>query len=208
MAVNVVEVLEDIPVAQQGYFTRAQAAVAGVEDYDLHRAASKGFIHRVEHGVYRVAGAPSDRLSDLRVAWLRLRPAVTPRQRVLRPDVWVSHESAASVHGFGVFLADRPTFTSSRRLQSSKAVRVHRRASGLARSEWTVLDGFALTTVNRTAADLYAAGVDGGHLGRFIGDALRAGATDPERVRSAMGASLGEYAALIEMAAAPRNRGE
>jgi len=206
MAVNVVELLEDVPAAQQGYFTRAQAAAAGVEDYDLHRAVSKGFVHRVGHGVYRIAGAPSDRLSELRVAWLRLRPDVGPRQRVLRPDVWVSHESAASVYGFGVFLADTPTFTSSRRIQASKAVRVHRRSGGLTRSEWTVLDGFAVTDVNRTAADLSAVGVDGGHLGRFIGDALRAGATDPDRLRSAMGVTVDQYEAFIEMSIAPEAR--
>ena len=206
MAVNVVELLQDIPAAQQGYFTRAQATAAGVEDYDLHRAGSKGFIHRVGHGVYRIAGAPSDRLRALRVAWLRLRPEATPRERMIRPDIWVSHESAASVHGFGVFLADTPTFTSTRRLQPSKAVKVHRRSAGLTRSEWTALDGFAVTDVNRTAADLYADGVDGGHLGRFISDALRAGATDPKRIRIAMGASVDQFAALIEMSTAPEGR--
>jgi len=206
MTVNVVELLEDIPAAQQGYFTRAQAAAVGVEDYDLHRAASKGFIHRVDHGVYRVAGAPSDRLGLLRIAWLRLRPEATPRQRVLRPDIWVSHESAASVHGFGVFLADTPTFTSSRRLQPSKDVKVYRRSGGLTRSEWTVLEGFAVTDVDRTAADLYAIGVDGGHLGRFIGDALRAGATDTERICTAMGVTAAQLAALIEMSSAPEGR--
>ena len=203
MAVNVVELLEDIPRAQQGYFTRAQATDAGVEDYDLHRAASKGFIHRVGHGVYRIAGAPSDSLGDLRIAWLRLRPELTPRQRVLRPDIWVSHESAASVHGFGVFLADTPTFTSSLRLQPSKEVKVHRRSGGLNRTEWVVLDGFAVTSVERTAADLYAAGVDGGHLGRFIRDALRAGATNSERIRVAMGVTVDQSAALIEMSTEP-----
>jgi len=204
MAVNVVELLGDIPAAQNGYLTRAQATAAGVEDYDLHRSASKGFIHRVGHGVYRVAGAPFDRLSDLRVAWLRLRPEASPRQRVLRPDVWVSHESAASVHGFGVFLADTPTFTSSVRLQPGKGVKIHRRSVGMERDEWIVLDGFAVTAVERTAADLYRSGVDGGHLGRFINDALQAGAADAERIRLAMGVGAENFDALIEMSSSPR----
>jgi len=206
MAVNVVDRLEGIPAAQQGYFTRAQATAAGVEDYDLHRAASKGFIHRVGHGVYRVAGAATDRLSSLRVAWLRLRPEAAPRQRVIRPDVWVSHESAALVHGFGVFLADTPTFTTSRRVQPSGAVKVHRRSGGLDRAEWIVLDGFAVTSVDRTAADLYVDSIDGGHLGRFISDALSAGATDPERIRQAMEVDADELAALIEMSTGPEGR--
>ena len=199
MAVNVVELLEDLPSAQHGYFTRAQASAAGVEDYDLHRAEANGFIERVGHGTYRAVGAPTDRLGALRVAWLRLSPKATPRQRTINPAIWVSHESAASVHGFGVLLADTPTFTSSRRLQPPKTVKVHRRSGGLARSEWTVIDGFAVTQVHRTAADLLADGADGGHLGRFIGDALRSGATDPELVRGAMGIDEDEFAAVLSM---------
>jgi len=74
MAVNVVKLLEDLPEAQHGYFTRAQAVEAGVEDYELHRATSKGFIARIGHGVYRVAGAPTDSFADLRIAWLRRVP--------------------------------------------------------------------------------------------------------------------------------------
>ncbi len=204
MTLNVVALLGDIPMAQHGYFTRAQAATAGVEDYELNRAVGKGFIHRVGHGVYRIAGAPQDHLGDLRISWLRLYPDRTPRQRTLRPDVWVSHESAAAVYGFGIFLADTPTFTTTSRLQPPRSVRVHRRAGGLARDEWTVVDGFAVTSVNRTAADLSEVGVDGGHLGRFISDALQAGASDPESIRTAMGATPEEFGALIEMSATGR----
>lgn len=199
MAINVVELLEGLPEAQHGYFTRAQAAAAGVEDYDLHRAASKGFVSRVGHGVYRVAGAPTDRFSDLRIAWFRLRPEAGPRQRVSRPDIWVSHESAAAVFGFGVLLADTPTFTSVNRVQPSKTVKMYRRSAGLQRSEWAVVDGFAVTSVERTAADLFAVGVDGGHLGRFIGDAIRAGATEPDRIRGALEMTVDEFDALIVM---------
>ncbi len=198
---NIVERLDGIPAAQGGYLTRAQASDCGVEDLELHRAARKGFINRVAHGVYRVAGAPSDRLQELRIAWLRLQPAATPRERVVRPRIWVSHESAANVHGYGVFLSDVPTFISSQRLQSSKKVKIYRRSKGLSRSEWTIIDGFAVTGVDRTAADLFAKGVDGGHLGRFMNDAIAAGSSDPERMRLAMGATVDDFAALIEMSA-------
>lgn len=207
MAINIVEQLEGIPSAQAGYLTRAQAAERGVTDLDLHRAAAHGFINRVGHGVYRVAGAPSDPLQELRTAWLRLEPAATPRQRVVRPRVWVSHESAAAVHGYGVFLSDVPTFTSSQRLQSSKNIKIYRRSKGLSRDEWTIIDGFAVTGVDRTAADLFAKGVDGGHLGRFIADAIAAGSADPERIRLAMKATVDDFAALIQMSAPAEDRG-
>ncbi len=176
MAVNIVARLGDLPAAQDGYFTRAQAAAAGVADYDLTRSVQRGFIDRVGHGVYRVAGAGDDHLAELRVAWLRLDPAGPPRQRLTGPTIWVARESAAVVHGFGVFTPRDHTFISIRRLQPGAGVTVLRRSGGLQRADWQVKQGFAVTTVGRTAADLLAASADGGHVGRFLGDALRAGA--------------------------------
>lgn len=88
--------------------------------------------------------------------------------------------------GFGVWPADTPTFTSVSRDRPSNTVKTYRRSAGLQRSEWIVVDGFAVTGVERTAADLFAFGVDGGHLGRFIGDAIRAGAAEPDRIRAAL----------------------
>lgn len=176
MGINVVTDLGDIPIAQNGYFTRAQAAGQGVADFDLTRAVGRGYIRRVGHGVYRVTGAGHDHLAELRVAWLRLEPARSSRQRLMDPNTWVSHESAASVHGFGVFLADRHTFTAKHRVQAPTAVRIYRRSRGLDRHEWTALEGFAVTTVVRTASDLLAAHADGGHIGRLLSDALGAGA--------------------------------
>ncbi len=89
----VVRQLGDIPGAQFGYFTRAQASAVGVEDFSLTRSVDRGYIQRLGHGVYRVVGAGDDPLQDLRVAWLRLEPARSPRERTLHPDTWVSHES-------------------------------------------------------------------------------------------------------------------
>ena len=176
MGINVVADLEGLPVAQDGYFTRAQAAGRGIEDFDLTRAVKRGYLKRVGHGVYRVAGAGHDHLGELRVAWLRLDPARTARQRMLHPDSWVSHESAGAVHGFGVFLADRHTFIAKHRVQPPSGVRIYRRSGGLDRYEWTTVEGFAVTTIVRTAVDLLAAHADGGHIGRFLSDAVSAGA--------------------------------
>lgn len=201
MATNVVEHLDGLPSAQKGYFTRAQATAAGIEDFDLTRATSNRFIQRVGHGVYRVSGAAYDRFADLRVAWLRLAPGLGPRERATQPRIWVSHESAAAVHGFGVFLADKPTFTAIDRLQPTRGVKVYRRSRGLERHEWTIRDGFAVTSVNRTISDLRAAGIDGGHLGRFIADAIQAGATEPDSLTQATGICRDDLAALVAMGA-------
>lgn len=199
MALNVVKELGDLPESQQGYFTRAQAVEAGVEDFELTRAVNAAFILRLDHGVYRVAGAGHDQHADLRVAWLRLDPSAGPRARIRRPTVWVSHESAASLYGFGVYLADTPSFISVGRLQPREGVRMYRRSGGLERHEHTVIDGFAVTSIARTAADLARAKSDGGHLGRFIDEAIRAQAVSLTEVAEAMKTSPNKVQAMIDM---------
>jgi len=174
---NVVREVEDIAAAQSGYFTRAQAAASGVEDYRLQRAVAYQQIHRVGHGVYRVAGAGHDDYQDLRVMWLRLDPASGPRARTKNPTLWVSHNSAAMVLGLGVLIPFKHEFisTTRRQLRTDRA-KIRVRSTGLERSEWVVREGFAVTSPLRTLADLDAIGTDGGHLGAYLFDALRSGA--------------------------------
>ena len=179
-----IKALGAIPSAQHGYFTRLQARQVGLEDFQLTRAAAGGFIDRVGHGVYRAAGAGHDDLQALRVEWLRLDPARSPLDRVLSPTVWVSHASAAAVYRCGAFAEHGYSFISSRRCQPGRLVRVRHRASGLPAADWTVVDGFAVTTVARTTKDLLAAHVDRGRVGRFVRDALATGHVTPERLRS------------------------
>lgn len=197
MAVNIVAQLGDLPSAQQGYFTRAQATAASVPDFDLTRSVQRGFIERVGHGVYRVAGAGHDPLASLRIAWLRLDPVKSPRERATNPQIWVANQSAARVHGFGVFVPDIHTFIATRRLQTGEGTIVHRRSKGLARIDWEVKDGFALTTVARTAVDLFAANIDGGHVGRFLSDALQAGSITTDELTERTGLSSDRIESLL-----------
>lgn len=184
---NVASRLGTIPESQDGYFTRAQAVGAGVEDFELARAVGYQQIQRLGHGVYRVAGAGTDIHQDLRVVWLRLAPTLTPRQRTYHPNLWVSHASAASVLELGVLLPDKPAFISTRRLQPRVGVNIHVRRDGLDAHEWIVRDGFAVTSPARTLSDLAKAGHDGGHLGRFAADAMNAGQVTGDKLRAALG---------------------
>lgn len=173
---NVVREVEEIAAAQSGYFTRAQAAASGVEDFQIQRAVGYQQIHRVGHGVYRVAGAGHDDHQDLRVIWLRLDPTSGPRTRARNPTLWVSHSSAASVLGFGVLIPTKHEFISTKRRQlRTDRAKVRVRSAGLDRSEWLVREGFAVTSPLRTLADLVTVGTDGGHLGSYVFDALRSG---------------------------------
>ena len=180
---NVVRDVEGIAAGQSGYFTRAQAAASGVEDFQLQRAVAYQQIHRVGYGVYRVAGAGQDDYQDLRVMWLRFDPTSGPRARTKNPTLWVSHNSAATVLGLGVLIPFKHEFisTTRRQLRTDKA-KVRVRSAGLARSEWVIREGFAVTSPLRTLVDLDATGTDGGHLGTYLLDALHSGAIQRSEV--------------------------
>ena len=206
MAGSIIRRLGDVPASQHGYFTRAQASAAGIPDFDLTRSVERGLTERVGHGVYRVVGAGDDPLAELRIASLRLDPERTPRQRAADPRVWVALRSAAKVHGFGVFAGGPHTFVSRDRIQPGHGTSVRRRSRGLERDDWELKNGFAVTTVSRTAADLMSDHVDGGHIGRFVSDALNAGAislaqlcerlsVDPDEIQSIL-MQGGHYASL------------
>lgn len=191
--------LRDLTDAQHGYLTRAQAVREGVDDMDLQRAVRSGAIQRLDHGVYRIAGSGQDAHQSLTVAWLRLTPNLSPRERTARPHLWVSHRSAALLLDLGVTIADVPEFISDRRLQSRADVTVRVRSGGLEREEWVVYDGFAVTTPARTLADLAADRMDGGHLGRIASDAIARGLITEEEVESVL-AGRADLAAILEQA--------
>jgi predicted transcriptional regulator of viral defense system len=178
--------LSDLAASQQGYFTRAQAVREGVGDMAVKRAVKSGSIERLDHGVYRIAGAGHDPHRRLRVAWLRLTTELSARERTLRPHLWVSHRSAAGLFDLGVVIADAPEFISDRRLQPRADIKIHVRSSGLGRHDWTVRDGFAVTTPARTIADLAADHMDGGHLGRVASDTLARGLATHAEVAEAL----------------------
>jgi hypothetical protein len=189
----------DLTEAQQGYFTRAQAYRRGVDDSALQRGVMSGAIERLDHGVYRISGAGYDPHQRLRVAWLRLTPDLSPRERTIRPHLWVSHRSAAALFDLGVSIADVPEFICDRRLQSRADVKVHVRRGGLDRDSWTVHEGFAVTTPARTIADLADDHMDGGHLGRIASDAMAKGLVTEAEVVEALG-DRADIDAILELA--------
>lgn len=191
--------LIDVTEAQQAYFTRAQAHQRGVDDSALQRGVHSGTIDRLDHGVYRISGAGYDPHQRLRVAWLRLTPDLSPRERTVRPHLWVSHRSAAALFDLGVAIADVPEFISDRRLQSRADVKIRVRTGGLDRDSWTVHDGFAVTTPGQTIADLADDHMDGGHLGRIASDALAKGLVTESEVAAALGDRT-DVDAILELA--------
>ncbi len=191
--------LSDVAESQRGCFTRAQAIREGVDDMDLQRAVKSGAVERLDHGVYRITGAGHDLHQRLRVAWLRLRPDLSPRERRVGPHLWVSHRSAASLLDLGVTTADVPEFISDRRLQPRADVKIRVRSGGLKRGEWMVYDGFGVTTPARTIADLADDQMDGGHLGRIVSDALARSLVTESEVEAAL-AGRADLDSILEQA--------
>ena len=189
----------DIADAQKGYFTRAQATNDGIDDMRLQRAVRNGSIERLGHGVYRIIGTGQDLHETLRVAWLRLSPDNSPRERTQRPHLWVSHRSAAQLLDLGDVAADVPEFITDRRIQTRADAIVRVRSGGLERSEWMVFDGFAATTPARTIVDLAADRMDGGHLGRIASDAIERGMSSLKDLEVAVAGKV-DIASIIEQA--------
>lgn len=175
--IDTISMIEELSEAQHGYFTRAQARDVGVHDVQLTRATDYRRIRRLDHGVYRVAGAGIDDHADLRIAWLRLDPKRRPRERTKNPTIWVSHQSAAALLGLGVFIPPMHQFISTVRKQlRTNDVQVRIRPDGLDASQWVVRDGMATTSPLQTLIDLDDTHTDGGHLGTFLRAALNTGA--------------------------------
>jgi hypothetical protein len=189
---------------QWGMTTTAQARNEGLSSQQLARLADTGALERLRHGVYRVAGVPTNPNDDLRAAWLALAPARTAQERLTDPDVEVvSHRSAAVVHQLGDLDADRLEFTTRARKQTRDSqVRFHRRRLGV--GEWTLVDGLPVTTVLATIGDLAAARLDGGHLAGVVRDAVTTHHVDLDEVVAVLsphahhyGAPLGQGGTLL-----------
>lgn len=165
--------LADIAAGQWGMITAAQAATVNVSAQQLTRLASRGMLHRLQHGVYRLAGVPNDPQAELKAAWLAIDPAASAGERLESgdPGAVVSHRSAARVHRLGDIDADINEFsTTVTRRTRQPDLRFYKRA--LPRDQWMVIDGLPVTTPAATLRDLAETATDGGHLAVAIRDAL------------------------------------
>ena len=177
--------LAQIAEDQWGLVTRRQAELADVSRATVQRLASEGVLHRVAHGVYQLAGAPTPHHLELRAAWLQLAPEVPAWRRTPEQGV-VSHRSAAAVYGLGHLPADRHDFTLPNRRQSRRQdVRLHKRP--LRKREWVSLRGLPVTRPSRIAADLLDDQEDPEAVAHVVADAIRAADDYPGNFADALG---------------------
>lgn len=198
--------LADIAAGQWGMLTTAQARHVDVNAQQIARLTSTGVLQRLQHGVYRLAGVPHDRLTELKAAWLGLEPQTTASDRLARPDPGgiVSHRSAARVHNLGDLDADISEFTTATpRRTRHRDIRLHKRV--LDAQDWQLVDGLPTTTVATTVRDLAAASTDGGHLATILRDAILHGQLSTANAVTALrpyahdyGAPLGDGHTLLK----------
>jgi hypothetical protein len=156
---------------QWGLITRQEAQAAGIARATLERLVANSLLERVDHGVYRLAGAPIPDHMELRAAWLRLAPAVPRWQRTLGQGV-VSFRSAASMYGVGDMPADRHEFTVPGRRQSRRPdVRFHVRPQGP--GPWIELRGLPVTRPSRIASDLLFDNEDPEAVAQIVAQSIR-----------------------------------
>ena len=141
----------------------------GLSSRDVRQACAGGTLERIRHGVY----APPADLDD-RARHIRLADATLP---LVHPDSVLSHASAAAVHGLPLQTTQLARVQVTRNGGGHGRYGPHLilRTSPLGPGDVVIVDGRAVTSLERTAADL--ARVLGHEWGVITCDAaLRAGA--------------------------------
>lgn len=185
-AIEVVRRVQEVSAEQWGLFTAAQAKQQGINGTELSRAAQAGQIEPIIHGVYRLAGVPSDEFGGLRAAWLGTDPKRPAYERLDVGDpVVVSGTSAAWLHGIGDLQPEPYQFSSPTRRQTRRPdVRFRRRDVPLGFR--TVSQGLPVTTVEQTIADLVHDKTDLSLITDCLVDAARRPGFDMEALATAL----------------------
>ncbi|WP_327372270.1 type IV toxin-antitoxin system AbiEi family antitoxin domain-containing protein [Streptomyces sp. NBC_01217] len=159
---------------QWGLITAAQAKRIGLNAVQLLRLAEAGLLENVGRGVYLLQAAGFPPHLEIKVAWLRLQPAVFASERSLggEDSGVVSHASACQLHGLGDIPAPKAEISVPRRRTTTDPF-VRLRTAQLESADITLVQGLPVTTARRTILDLLRSKTDGGHVGGVIADAER-----------------------------------
>lgn len=155
-----------IATGQLGAFTRAQANDVGLSDRQLRSRVQSGFLVRTGPNTFRSTAAPTSPASDL-----------TDVMIGLGDESWVSHQTAAALHGFDGYTLRRPFHVTVPRERSLNRwnVKVHRTGS-IDIVDRDAVDGLAVTTATRTLIDI-ARTASAEQLAAALDSALRDGLT-------------------------------
>lgn len=172
MADSTLVALGSIAERRWGLFTTARAETAGVARKHLSRMAKTGAIERVAHGVYRMAGAPTQEHEAIYATWLALGGATTERTETGVAPIVAAGTTAAVLHGIGDFFPNTYEFIVPRR-KGTRLPGVRLRIRALLREDVIPVNGMPTLTVERTIADLVEIGTDTSLVADALRDAVR-----------------------------------
>jgi len=163
--------LYQIAESQAGYFTTKQAQEAGYSRERLSKLRARGQFKGIHYGVNRLTHFPETRFEDLHIASLRTGPHSV-----------ISHDSALAVYDLSDILPTQTHIimprTGSRRREG---IQLH--THKLQEDEITQREGFRITTVERTIADVILSGASYQHIQQAIQEALQRGLTTEKKLR-------------------------
>ena len=174
--------------AQAGYFTAAQARLAGFSHALVSYHVQAGLFERICPGVYRLKRFPASPNEDLFIAWLRVG------QRAV-----ISHDSALALYDLSDLLPNAIHLTVPRTAsRRHPGLRLH--TNWLEPGEVTHYAGLPVTTVPRTIADVAARGLGEELVRQAIAEALQRGLTTTKYLHATASRHGGRAYRLIEQA--------
>ena len=156
---------------QAGYFTAAQARLAGFSHALVSYHLQSGLFERIHPGIYRLKRFPASPHEDLFVAWLRTGPHAV-----------LSHDSALALYDLSDLLPNEIHLIIPR-TASRRHPGLHLHTNRLESDEVTHYAGLPITTVPRTIADVAASGLSEELVRQAIQEALRRGLTTTDQLR-------------------------
>jgi len=189
------EVIQDAPdhrelylIAEQqaGYFSASQARRVGFSRSLLSYHHSTGRFARVRSGVYRLAQFPASPHEDLHIACLQVGPQAV-----------ISHDSALALYELSDLLPDEVHVT-ARRSASRRQPGIRLHTNRLRQEDVTRYEGLPVTTVQRTLADVTAAGLADEQVQQAIQEALRRGLVIREGLLLMAGQRGGRFKRLAD----------
>ena len=182
--------LYQIAEAQAGYFSAAQARLAGFSPALASYHVQSGLFERIRPGLYRLKRFPASPHEDLFVAWLRAGTRAV-----------ISHDSALALYDLSDLLPYEIHLTVPRTAsRRHPGLRLH--TNRLEPADVTHYAGLPITTVPRTIADMAASGLSEELVRQAIQEALRRGLTTTEQLRMNASRRGGRVYSLIEQALA------
>jgi very-short-patch-repair endonuclease/predicted transcriptional regulator of viral defense system len=173
--------LRTLAKGQHGVVARCQLVALGFSLNVIEHRVSIGLLHTIHRGVYALG-----------------RPDLPPKGRWMAavlacgPGAYLSHASAAALHGIRASAAARVDVTLTRPSSlTHPRIRIHRRPALIA-ADFTVVDGTPVTTVARTLLDLASLRfITEAHLERACEQAILAGSFDLRQVEALLRRSGG-----------------